>query len=77
MKLVPDIRQAREFLSAYPRLFLVYDRNLAPVAAALEDVCLSTKAIDATEGDKTMDTVLDLCRWLLDLGADRMVGCSP
>ena len=71
MKLVPDIRQAREFLSAYPRLFLVYDRNLAPVAAALEDVCLSTKAIDATEGDKTMDTVLDLCRWLLDLGADR------
>ena len=71
MKLVPDIRQAREFLSAYPQLFLVYDRNLAPVAAALEGVCLATKAIDATEGNKSMDTVLDLCRWLLDLGADR------
>ena len=71
MKLIPDIRGAREFLSAYPGLFLAYDRNLAGVASALEGVCLATKAIDATEGEKTMDTVLDLCRWLLELGADR------
>ena len=71
MKLIPDILQVREFLSAYPGLFLVYDRNLAEVASVLEGVCLATKAIDATEGEKTMDTVLDLCRWLLELGADR------
>ena len=66
-----DIAGAREVLESYPDVYLVYDRNLADVASKLEGMCLATKAVDATEQDKSMDTVLDICRWLLMLGADR------
>ncbi len=71
MRQVTDIAQIREFLSGFPDIFLVYDRNLARLASSVEGVCLATKAIDATEADKTMDSVLEICRWLLKLGADR------
>lgn len=66
-----DIAGAREVLGNYPDVYLVYDRNLADVASKLEGMCLATKAVDATEQDKSMDTVLEICRWLLMLGADR------
>ena len=66
-----NIAGAREVLGSYPDVFLVYDRNLADVAAKLEGMCLATRAVDATEAGKSMDTVLDICRWLLTLGADR------
>ncbi len=66
-----DIAGAREVLGSYPDVYLVYDRNLADVASKLEGMCLATKVVDATEQEKSMDTVLDICRWLLMLGADR------
>ena len=68
---VCDIDEARLALAAYPDVYLVYDRNLARAASVLEGFCYATKAITATEALKSMDTVLEICRWLMKMGADR------
>lgn len=57
------------------RVFVVYDRNVEWFA---EKVCAehgasASLAIEATEDTKNIDTVMDICRWLLDQGADRKV----
>ena len=44
-------------------IFVVYDRNVAEGRPALP--------ITADEEHKTMESVLDICRWLLAQGADR------
>ncbi len=51
-------------------VFVIYDRNVEPFALKLAEgrpAC----AITADEAHKTMDTVLDICRWLLAQGANR------
>lgn len=53
------------------RVFLVFDRNVAPVAGLLREVCTASMPFDASEQGKTMESVLDICRWLLSEGADR------
>lgn len=60
-------------LEAYPKVFLVYDRNVAWVAQEIAAACLPAgmKVLDASEKAKDMATVLDLCSWLLEAGADR------
>ena len=60
-------------LEAYPKVFLVYDRNVAWVAQEIAAVCppAGMKVLDASEKAKDMATVLDLCSWLLEAGADR------
>ena len=68
---VCDIDEARLALAAYPDVYLVYDRNLARAASVLEGFCYATKAITATEPLNSMDTVLEICRWLMKMGADR------
>lgn len=56
------------------QIFLVYDRNVAwaaeEVTAAVGNIT-AAMAIDASETLKTMDTVLSICRFLLDHNADR------
>lgn len=57
-------------LLRYGRVFVVYDRN---VESYLEKVASGkpAMAIDADEAHKTMDTVMEICRWLMAQGADR------
>ncbi len=50
--------------------YLVYDRNV-PFASELKARCRAWMPLSASEAGKTMDTVLDICRWLLSEGADR------
>ena len=53
------------------KVFLVYDRNVSRLEPLLRDICTGAMALDASEEGKTMDTVLEICRWLLSEGADR------
>lgn len=57
-------------LLRYGRVFVVYDRN---VEAYLEKFASGkpSMAITADEAHKTIDTVLEICRWLMSQGADR------
>ena len=84
-------------LEIYPHVFAVMDANVAmncPASAEMAEIMnrkgVPGKLIDASEETKTMDTVMDICGWLLDNGADRdalvlavgggvtcdMVGCA-
>ncbi len=51
-------------------IFVVYDRNVADFALKLSEG-RPALPITADEEHKTMDSVLDICRWLLSQGADR------
>ena len=68
-----SIEALAPLLEAYPKVFLVYDRNVAWVAQEIAAACppAGMKVLDASEKAKDMATVLDLCAWLLEAGADR------
>ncbi|MBQ2331113.1 MAG: 3-dehydroquinate synthase [Bacteroidales bacterium] len=68
-----SIQALTPLLEAYPKVFLVYDRNVAWVAQEIAAACppAGMKVLDASEKGKDMATVLDLCSWLLEAGADR------
>ena len=68
-----SIQALTPLLEAYPKVFLVYDRNVAWVAKEIAAGCplAGMKALDTSEKAKDMATVLDLCSWLLEAGADR------
>ena len=50
--------------------FVVYDRNVEQIVTGLAPG-VPAYAIDADEAHKTMGTVLAICRWLMEVGADR------
>lgn len=56
-------------LRPYKSVFVVCDRNVEAFAASLGDY--PRYALDALEKSKVMDSVLDICRWLLSQDADR------
>ena len=65
-------------LERYSHVFAVMDANVAmncPASAEMAEIMnrkgVPGKLIDASEETKTMDTVMDICGWLLDNGADR------
>ena len=65
-------------LERYPHVFAEMDSNVAmncPAAMQMAQIMnrkgVPGKLIDASEDTKTMDTVMDICGWLLDNGADR------
>ncbi len=68
-----SIQALTPLLEAYPKVFLVYDRIVAWVAQEIAAACppAGMKVLDASEKAKDMATVLDLCSWLLEAGADR------
>ena len=68
-----SIQALTPLLEAYSKVFLVYDRNVAWVAQEIAAACppAGMKVLDASEKAKDMATVLDLCSWLLEAGADR------
>ena len=63
-----------DILKSYSSVFVVCDRNVEiyarEISSGIEPVpeCLS---IDAGEETKNIETVLGICRWLLDRNADR------
>lgn len=65
-------------LDRYLHVFAVMDANVAmhcPAAAEIAGIMnrkgVPGKLIEASEDTKTMETVMDICGWLLDNGADR------
>lgn len=57
-------------LMRYKSIFVVYDRNVEDFALKIAGRNPSF-AISASESAKTMDYVMDICKWLLSKGADR------
>lgn len=64
-----------DILKHYGSVFAVYDRNVEQYVREVADMAgignAAMLAVDAGETAKTMDSVLRICRWLLDSGADR------
>ena len=65
-------------LDSYQHVFAVMDENVAmhsPYAMQIAQIMNSRhvpgKLVVVSEETKTMDTVMDICEWLLDSGADR------
>ena len=65
-------------LASYDKIYAVMDEEVAtscPAAAEIAEVLNRKGApgmlIAAYEGGKTMETVMEICGWLLDEGADR------
>lgn len=66
------LSEVTALLAAYPSVFLVYDWNIEPYALPLaQAIHAPAKAVEAREAGKTLDTVLTICDWLLESGADR------
>ena len=64
------------YLEGYPAVFVVADRNVARFAEKIAGCRSMTEGskifyVNATEEDKSMQTVLDICKWLLVNDADR------
>ncbi len=64
------------YLEGYPAVFVVADRNVARFAEKIAGCrsmpgCRGIFYVNATEEDKSMQTVLDICKWLLVNDADR------
>ncbi|MBR5925225.1 MAG: 3-dehydroquinate synthase [Bacteroidales bacterium] len=57
-------------LKKYKHIFVVCDRNVEGVARQIAG-SYPLLAITADEAHKTIDTVLEICRWLMEQGADR------
>lgn len=67
-----------EALKPYPKVYAVMDSEVAancPSAARIADILNEKGApgmlVDAYESAKTIGTVMDICSWLLEEGADR------
>ena len=72
------IEELESLLEAYDNVFAVMDRAVAmecPASVRLAEI-LNTRSVpgmlvEASESLKTMDTVMEICSWLLEQGADR------
>ena len=65
-------------LKPYSHVFVVVDRQVVTKSRAVYDLvqefiikAVPVKAVDVSETVKTMESVMDICSWLLDKGADR------
>ena len=58
-------------MKKYKHIFVVYDRNVEGFAKRAAGQKWPMLAITADEAHKTIDTVTEICRWLLEQGADR------
>ena len=67
-----DFSGLEDILKGEDEIFLVHDRNVSWAAEQVKAVCpvRGIMAIDASEKSKNLDTVTDICRFLLEAGAD-------
>lgn len=73
-----ELDALKEILTRYRKVYAVMDENVAmlsPVAAQLADFLNQTGTpgmlVEATEEGKSIRTVMNICEWLLEQGADR------
>ena len=73
-----DVDSLTKALEPYGRVYTVMDRAVAYDCPAAESLAQALNAkgapgmlIDASEATKTIGTVMNICEWLLDSGADR------
>ena len=73
-----DIEGVEAVLESYPQVFVVMDREVAmecPAAVCLAEIMnrrsVPGMLIEASEENKSLDTVMEICSWLLEQGADR------
>lgn len=60
---------AQEILKSYKHLFIVCDRKVEAIARLLGDYPLLS--FHAEEQTKTIESVVSICRWLMEQGAER------
>lgn len=65
-----------EYLKNFPEIYVVSDRKVASVAGIVKKALPKSSLrgcyfLDASEENKRMPTVLDICKWLMDNDADR------
>lgn len=71
------VSEVSDYLAAYRSVYVVYDNNVACYAHMVESALSKTgnlkgsMGIEATEEKKDIQTVLDICQWMLSLGANR------
>lgn len=70
IKVTNGFTTLKMLLFKYKEIMVVYDRNVSAYAEKIIGTHPSL-AIDADEAHKTMDTVMDVCRWLLENEADK------
>ena len=73
-----DIEGVEAVLESYPQVFVVMDREVAmecPASVSLAEIMnrrsVPGMLIEASEENKSLETVMDICSWLLEQGADR------
>ena len=73
-----DIDNLLECLASYEHVFAVMDLQVVKkcsfaldLGVALQDRKIPMRSIEASEKEKTLDTVMEICSWLLEKGADR------
>ena len=73
-----NVEGVEELIGGYPHVFAVMDREVAmecpamvSLAGIMNRMSVPGMLVDASEENKTMDTVLEICSWLLEQGADR------
>ena len=73
-----DVEGVEAVLESYPQVFVVMDREVAmecPAAVSLAEIMnrrsVPGMLIEASEENKSLETVMDICSWLLEQGADR------
>lgn len=75
---VTDIRELSSSSAGYSSVYAVYDINVGAVAGKIAGLLGQARChvsgmypLEATEEKKTIEAVTDICRWLLERGADR------
>ena len=73
-----DVEGVEAVLESYPQVFVVMDREVAmecPAAVSLAEIMnrrsVPGMLIEASEENKSLETVMEICSWLLEQGADR------
>ena len=73
-----DIANLLECLALYGHVFAVMDLQVVKKCAfaldlgvALQERNIPMMSLEASEKEKTLETVMDICSWLLEKGADR------
>ncbi len=65
------LEEVGKYLGGYGSIFIIHDRNVGGIVERLGIQAKGIFPIEATEERKTLATVLEIERWLLEKGADR------
>ncbi len=66
-----SVRDVLPLIAGEEELYLVYDSQVASLAGELCGKARASIAVEASEENKSMDTVLAICRSLMEAGASR------